>query len=107
VHEGVADWIANGRGRPAAVEGSDGVLPEDFEFTTGGLNAIVSAYRESTSAIAFLAEAKGDGAPLDLLVEAGEARTAPGTMDHHTDAALRSLYGKGLTDFQADWAGRK
>jgi hypothetical protein len=28
-------------------------------------------------------------------------------MDYHTDAALRSLYGKGLTDFQADWAGRK
>lgn len=107
VHEGVADWIANGRGAPAEVVGSDSVLPEDFEFTTGGLNAIVSAYQESTSAIAFLAEAKGDGAPLDLLVKAGEARTAPGTMDHHVDAALRSLYGKGLADFQADWAGGK
>jgi len=107
VHEGVADWIASGRGGPAEVEGSDGVLPEDYEFTTGGLDAIVSAYQESTSAVAFLAEAKGEGAPLDLLVEAGEARTAPGTVDRHIDVALRSLYGKGLADFQADWAGRK
>ncbi|MGH9038359.1 MAG: hypothetical protein ACRD0O_21595, partial [Acidimicrobiia bacterium] len=107
VHEGLADWIANGRGRPTAVAGSDEVLPEDFEFTTGGLDAIVSAYHESTSAVAFLAQAKGPGAPLDLLVKAGEARIAPGTADYHTDAALRSLYGKGLVDFQADWAGGK
>jgi hypothetical protein len=106
VHEGVADWLASGRPEPAEVEGSDGVLPEEFEFTTGGLGAIVGAYQESTSAMAFLARAKGDGAPLDLLVEVGEPRVAPGTMDHHTDAALRSLYGDGLVDFQADWAGR-
>jgi hypothetical protein len=107
VHEGVADWMAKGRDRPAEVAGSDEVLPEDFEFTTGGLDAIVSAYQESTSAVAFLAQAKGPAAPLDLLVEGGEARISPGTMDYHTDAALRSLYGKGLVDFQADWRGGK
>ncbi|HEY3239157.1 MAG TPA: hypothetical protein VGL92_06315, partial [Acidimicrobiia bacterium] len=107
VHEGVADWIANGRGRPAAVAASDEVLPEDFEFTTGGLDAIVSAYQESTSALAFLAQVKGQDVPLDLLVEVGEARIAPGTMDYHTDAALRSLYGKGVADFQHDWGGGK
>ena len=107
VHEGVADWLAKGRGAPTEVAGSDAVLPEDFEFTTGGLEAIVSSYQESTSAVAFLAEARGGDAPLDLLVEAGEARIAPGTMDYHTDAALRSLYGKGLVDFQAEWGGGK
>jgi hypothetical protein len=107
VHEGVADWLAKGRGQPEAVAGSDEVLPEDFEFTTGGLDAIVSSYQESTSATAFLAEAKGPDAPLDLLAEAGEARISPGTMDYHVDAALRSLYGKGLAEFQADWAGGK
>ncbi len=107
VHEGVADWMANGRGRPAEVPGSDEVLPEDYEFTTGGLDAIVAAYQESTSAVAFLAQAKGRDAPLDLLVEAGEDRIAPGTMDYHIDAALRSLYGKGLADFQAEWRGGK
>lgn len=107
VHEGVADWIASGRGEPTAVPGSDEVLPEDFEFTTGGLEAIVSAYRESTSAVAFLAQAKGPSTPLDLLVKAGEPRIAPGTSDYHTDLALRSLYGKGLVEFQQDWAGGK
>ncbi len=107
VHEGIADWSANGRGRPFEAAASDEVLPEDYEFTTGGLHAIVSAYQESTSAMAFLAQAKGADAPLDLLVEVGEARVAPGTMDYHTDAALRSLYGKGLTDFQQDWGGGK
>ncbi len=107
VHEGVADWLAKGRGEPAAVSGSDEVLPEDFEFTTGGLDAIVSAYQESTSAMAFLAQAKGPDAPLDLLVEAGEARISPGTTDYHVDTALRSLYGKGLAEFQAEWAGGK
>lgn len=107
VHEGVADWMAKGRDRPVEVAGSDEVLPEDYEFTTGGLDAIVSAYQESTSAVAFLAQAKGPDAPLDLLVEGGEARIAPGTMDYHTDAALRALYGKSLVDFQADWRGGK
>ena len=107
VHEGVADWLASGQPGPAEVEGSDGVLPEQYEFTTGGLGAIVGAYEESTSAVAFLARAKGDDAPLDLLVEVGEARVAPGTPDFHTDTALRSLYGDGLVDFQADWAGGK
>jgi hypothetical protein len=107
VHEGVADWLAKGRERASEVAGSDEVLPEDFEFTTGGLDAIVSAYQESTSAMAFLAQAKGPDAPVDLLVEAGHARLAPGTTDYHVDAALRALYGKGLADFQADWGGGK
>ncbi len=107
VHEGVADWLAKGRERPSEVAGSDEVLPEDFEFTTGGLDAIVSAYQESTSAMAFLAQAKGPDAPVDLLVEAGRDRLAPGTTDYHVDAAFRSIYGKGLAEFQADWGGGK
>ena len=107
VHEGLADWLAKGRERPTAVAGSDEVLPEDFEFTTGGLDAIVSAYQESTSSMAFLAQAKGPDAPLDLLVEAGRPRLEPGTTDYHVDAALRSLYGEGLADFQRDWGGGK
>ncbi|MGH9004689.1 MAG: hypothetical protein ACRDYV_16305, partial [Acidimicrobiia bacterium] len=107
LHEGVADWLAKGRGRPSEVAGSDEVLPEDYEFTTGGLDAIVSAYQESTSAVAFLAQSRGADAPLDLLVEAGEARVAPGTMDYHTDAALRSRYGMSLAGFQAQWRGGK
>ena len=55
IHEGLADWIGFGQQPPMAVAGSDGVLPDDWEFTTGGGDSIIRAYDESTSAIAFLA----------------------------------------------------
>jgi hypothetical protein len=105
IHEGTADWLASGRGDSAEVDGSDKILPEDYEFTTGGQNAIIAAYDESTSAIAFLADAVNDGAPLDLLVTVGEPRVAPGTSDHHVEVALRKIYGQGLAGFQAAWDG--
>jgi hypothetical protein len=105
VHEGTADWLASGRGEPTAVDGSDKILPEDYEFTTGGQSAIISAYDESTSAAAFLADAVDDGSPLDLLVTVGAPRVAPGTSDYHVDAALRKVYGQGTAEFQAAWDG--
>lgn len=105
IHEGTADWLASGQGSPKAVPGSDKILPEDYEFTTGGQNAIISAYEESTSAMAFLAAATSPRAPLDLLVTAGKPRVAPGTADHHVDAAVRAVYGKGMAEFQAAWNG--
>ena len=105
IHEGLADWMAQGRQPPSAVDGSDGILPHDWEFTTGGGDAIVRAYDESTSAMAFLAARKGQGAALDLLVQVGEARTAPGTGRYHVDQALRAVYGAGFDQFQKDWNG--
>ncbi len=78
IHEGLADWMATGERHPSAVDGSDGVLPEDWEFTTGGGESILRAYDESTSAMAFLAAKKGKGAPLDLLVRVGELRVGAG-----------------------------
>ena len=105
VHEGVADWMATGRGPSSPVEGSDKRLPDDFEFTTGGQEGILRAYEESTSAMAFLAEAKGRAAPLDVLVSAGRARVAPGTPDHHLGLALQEVYGAGIADFERDWNG--
>jgi hypothetical protein len=105
IHEGLADWMAGGRLAPTAVDGSDGLLPHDWEFTTGGGDSIVRAYDESTSAMAFLAAKKGKGAPLDLLVRVGEARVAPGTSDYRVDQALRAVYGAGLDQFQKDWNG--
>ena len=105
VHEGVADWMATGRGRSQPVSGSDERLPDDFEFITGGAELIVRAYQESTSAMAFLAEEKGKTAPLDVLVAAGRPRVAPGTADHHVDQALQQVYGEGLAGFEDDWGG--
>jgi|SRR5581483_11263606 len=107
IHEGLADWMAQGQPKPAAVDGSDGLLPHDWEFTTGGGEAIVRAYDESTSAMAFLAGRKGKTAPLDLLVRVGEPRLAPGTSRYHVDQALRAVYGAGFDQFQKDWNGGK
>ena len=107
IHEGLADWMAGGRQAPSAVDGSDGLLPDDWEFTTGGGDAIVRAYDESTSAMAFLAAKKGKSAPLDLLARVGEARTAPGTSRYHVDQALQAIYGAGFAQFQKDWSAGK
>jgi len=107
IHEGLADWMAGGQRPPAPVGGTDGVLPDDWEFTTGGGESIVRAYDESTSAMAFLAAKKGKGAPVGLLARVGEARTAPGTSRYHVDQALRDIYGAGFDQFQRDWNGGK
>jgi hypothetical protein len=107
VHEGVADWMATGERGPAAVDGSDSLLPDDWEFTTGGGERILRAYDESTSAMAFLAARKGGRAPLDLLVRVGELRVAPGTSQYRVDQSLRTVYGAGLDQFEKDWNGGK
>ena len=107
VHEGVADWMASGENPPSKVDGSDGILPEDWEFTTGGAESIIRAYDESSSAMAFLAARKGKTAPLDLLAEVGELRSAPGTSEYRVDRGLRAVYGAGLDQFQKDWNGGK
>jgi len=105
IHEGVADWSAGGQKGPTAVEGSDGLLPDDWEFTTGGGESILRAYDESTSAMAFLAARKGKGAPVDLLAKVGELRVAPGTDRYRVDQGLQAIYGAGLAQFQKDWNG--
>jgi hypothetical protein len=105
IHEGLADWMAGGQRGPTPVEGTDGLLPDDWEFTAGGGDSILRAYDESTSAMAFLAARKGKTAPLDLLVRVGADRVAPGTSRYHVDQALRAIYGAGMDQFQKDWNG--
>jgi hypothetical protein len=105
MHEGLADWMATGEEGSSAVDGTDGVLPEEWEFTTGGGEAILRAYDESTSATAFLAARKGKSAPLDLLRRVGELRAAPGTSRYRVDQSLQAVYGVGLDQFQKDWNG--
>jgi hypothetical protein len=99
--------MAGGEKGPTAVDGSDGLLPDDWEFTTGGGETILRAYDESSSAVAFLAARKGRGAPLDLLARVGELRVAPGTSRYRVDQGLRAIYGAGLDQFQKDWNGGK
>ena len=109
VHEGVADWIATGRStRERKPDGSDGVLPRDFEFSTGAQSSIIEAYRESRSVVSSLAARRGRGAPTTLFRELGAVRVAPGNTDHHVDAALRRAVAPdfGLADLTAGWSAR-
>jgi len=106
VHEGTADWISQGKFASKAVPGSDGVLPEDYEFLTGGQTAIIRSYDESDSAIAFLAQKDGGTAPMTLLETIGKHRVEAGTERYWVDQGLRAIYGAGFTDFQTAWAHR-
>ena len=109
VHEGVADWVATGRStRERKPDGSDGVLPRDFEFSTGSQTSIIRAYRESRSATSYLSSRQGLGAPSALFRELGSVRVAPGDSDFQVDAALRRTTGgaMGLGDLQSGWAAR-
>lgn len=107
VHEGVADWIATGRStKEKKPPGSDGVLPRDFEFSTGSQGDIVRAYRESRSAISFLSASAGTPAPTAFFRALGEPKAAPGSVDFQVDAALRTASSTGLDDLQRGWARR-
>jgi hypothetical protein len=109
VHEGVADWIATGRStRERKPDGSDGVLPRDFEFSTGSQTSIIRAYRESRSATSYLSARRGLGAPTALFREVGSVRVAAGSTDFQVDAGLRRATGgaMGLGDLQSGWAAR-
>lgn len=105
LHEGHADHLALGRPAPTPVTGTDGKLPLDHEFVTGGRDGILRSYKESTSAAAFLAERAGAGAPKRLFEALGGVRLAPGTWEYHLDQSLRDVYGKGTEEFEADWDG--
>ena len=108
VHEGVADWAATGRPtgvrRPA---GGDGLLPRDYEMSTGPSASIVRAYGESRAAMSLLAARRGNGAPTAFFRELGAARVAPGSADHHTDDALRRSAGLTLGELERAWAARR
>jgi len=105
VHEGVADWAATGRPDDVArPPGSDGRLPRGYELTTGSAASIQRSYRESRSAVSFLATRSGAGAPSALFRVLGEARTEPGSVDYHVDQALRRVTGLGFAEFERAWA---
>ena len=105
VHEGVADWVAEGqRVDEAPPAGSDGRLPEDFEFTTGSQGDVLESYDESRTAVSHLAAAKGLGAPTAFLAALGADRVGPGSVDARVDAALRRAAGTSVAELEGAWA---
>lgn len=107
VHEGVSDWVASGRSTAERKpRGSDGVLPRDYQFTTGSGAEIVRSYAESRSAISYLASRFGEGAPSRFIRALGDLGPAAGSVDHLVDATLRRLFGISFDQFQSGWARR-
>jgi hypothetical protein len=107
VHEGVADWVATGASTTERKpRGSDGLLPRDYQFTTGSSAEIVRSYAESRSAISYLAARFGPGAPSRFIKALGDLGTPPGSVDHNVDATLRRLFNISFDQFQAGWSRR-
>jgi hypothetical protein len=106
VHEGVADWVAEGQRlneRLSSRSAGDHV-PRDYEFSTGSQASIIRSYGSARSAVSALARAKGKDAPASFIKALGEARVAPGSVDYQVDAALRRALGLGIADLEALWS---
>ncbi len=85
VHEGYADWEANGRPKIASGELE---IPEAHTFRSGSVSEIVAAYDTSEALFSRLAELLGPGGPRQLFDEVGAARSTPGTLTYVVDQAL-------------------
>ena len=103
VHEGVADWMASRRaGAPATVDGSDGVLPEDWEFTTGGGRVDHPGLRREHVGHGLPGRQEGqDGAPSTCW----SGRGAPGGAGHAPSTA--STRASGPSTAQASTSSRR
>ena len=105
MHEGVAEWVADGR--PTKVPepaGSDGTIPEGFEFSTGSLRDIVRSYDAATSLMAYIAERFGRDAPGKFFANVGHRRVVPGTQQYQDAMAMREELGIGPDELEDDWA---
>ena len=88
VHEGYADWEANGRppGRSGILE-----IPEAHSFRVGSVSDIVAAYDRSKALFSRLSELAGPDAAARFFEAIGSVRSAAGTVSFHTDAALATV----------------
>ena len=85
VHEGYADWEANGRTASASGELP---FPESFTFRSGSVSEIVAAYDRSESLFARIAELAGADATRGFFDAVGSVRSEPGTVSYHLGRAL-------------------
>ena len=106
VHEGLADWMASGEGDPERPTGRDGVLPEDWEFTTGRRRVDHPGLRREHVGHGLPGRQEGQGRPARPAGPGGRAagwRRAPS--EYRVDQGLRAVYGAGSSQFQKDWNG--
>lgn len=104
LHEGLAEWVTEGRpAASGAPSGSDGRLPEAWEFRIGGSTAINTAYQEATSMVTHLAGIDPE-APVELFFRLGARQLTPGTDRQNASVVLRRLVGMTIDELEADWS---
>ncbi|MGH2730371.1 MAG: hypothetical protein ACRDJI_07140, partial [Actinomycetota bacterium] len=82
----------------------NGLLPEDFEFTTGSGTDIFRSYQKAESAISFFVERWGLANFTRFYRRLGNVAYEPGTVRYHVDVALKKTIGIGLDSFERQWA---
>lgn len=88
IHEGYAEWEANGR---TATAGGSLPIPDAYTFRAGAVSEIVAAYDRSEALFARLAQLVGDDGPQQFFDTVGATRSAAGTVRYHVDRALGLL----------------
>jgi len=94
-HEGLAEWVSNGR--PTTTDG-DLQLPDLHRFRTGSTADIREVYNQAAATMAQLAGTFGDDAPWSLFRGIGAERRTAGTADYVLDLVIREMTGAGIEE---------
>lgn len=108
VHEGLADWIAEGTtNRYPRGSGAGAHAPHDDEFGAGSQAQIVRAYRDARSLIAALSRIAGAQSPFAFFQALGAETVRAGSTPYVVDEALRKVGVPDLATLEREWvAGR-
>jgi hypothetical protein len=112
VDEGIAEYVGHDAdadslaffNSEAAAGLFNGLLPEDFEFTTGSGVDIFRSYQKAQSAVRFFIGEWGINRFTRFYRRLGSVGIEPGTARFHVDRALRRTIGVGFDAFQRAWA---
>ena len=88
LHEGLAEWVTNGR--QATPDGTVS-YPDLFLFRTGSAAQIAQIYDQAEQTLAQIAGQFGDDAPWQLFVDVGATHGLPGTSDYLVTQALQAI----------------
>lgn len=99
VHEGLADWLTEGRPQPA---GGGREIPRSYEFRVGSVSSISGTYDTAMELMSRVAALTDTAGPLRLFELLGIDRVVPGTVEFRTDVAFSEL---GFTRSELEDAG--
>ncbi|MEZ5283136.1 MAG: hypothetical protein R2770_21980 [Acidimicrobiales bacterium] len=91
MHEGLADWVT--QGRPLGTAGDAVEFPDLHLFRTGTASQIARVYDQAAQTMAQLAATFGPDAPFDLFDRVGGARLVVGNSDVILAQTVHDLFG--------------